>query len=393
MMRTLSILLVAAAATACASASKKADTTETPRFEPVSVAPGEVRILRGTDGSEIDFDLLAGEIGKRKVVYVGEQHNNDYQHAFQLRVVKRMYEQSPDLAIGMEMFQRPSQAALDAFVLGEIDEKEMLRRTEYFLRWGWDYLYYRPILLFARENGIPVIALNAPTEVRRKVGSSGLDSLTPGEREQIASEIDLTIEAHRTYLEKIWEMHPMGNRSFENFYAAQCVWEDTMAESIARSLEGRPNRRVVVIVGGGHVRQRYGIPLRAERRGAAPYAILLGTTPSEPIDKYVAEDFADYLFVTAPAPENAPTPKLGFTIDPNQAGKGIYVESVLKGSLAELAGLKAGDQILSANGQSIRDLTDVRIFLSLNRAPKGTVEILRDGERKQLLYDTRWLER
>ena len=86
-------------------------------------------------------------LADKQVVYVGEQHNNDHHHAFQFEVVTALNEQSPRLLIGMEMFQRPAQAALDTFVLGEIDEAEMLRRTEYFTRWGWDYRYYRPILL------------------------------------------------------------------------------------------------------------------------------------------------------------------------------------------------------------------------------------------------------
>jgi len=238
-----------------------------------------------------------------------------------------------------------------------------------------------------------VIALNAPTEVRRKVGASGLDSLTDDERAMIASEIDLTIEDHRAYLKEIFDSHPMGpNRTWENFYATQCVWEDTMAESVANALDERPRSRMVVIVGGGHVRQRYGIPLRAERRGAAPYRILLGTTPREDLTEYLAEDFADYYFVTPAAPKDPPTPKLGFMIDPEKT-PGIHVKSVLKGSLAALAGLKAGDQILSANGRSIRDLMDVRIFMTLNRQPTGEVVVLRDGERKTILYDTRWIRK
>jgi len=388
MKKTLILGLVLVTAVACASAGKKAPASE--------AAPPKVvktRIVDAADGRDADFGFMMAALADKQVVYVGEQHNNDHHHAFQFEVVTALHEQSPRLLVGMEMFQRPAQAALDAFVLGEIDETEMLRRTEYFTRWGWDYRYYRPILLFARENRIPVIALNAPTGVRRKVGKTGLDSLTPGERTQIAEEIDVTIEAHRAYLKDIFDRHPMGDRKFTNFYAAQCVWEDTMAESVALALDERPDSRMIVIVGGGHVRQRYGIPVRAEKRGAAPYSILLGTTDGPHIEEFLADDYADYLIVTAPAPKLSPTPKLGFRVDTDQIGKGIHVKSVIKGSLADLAGLEAGDQILSANGTSIRDMHDVWIFLALNEEPKGTIVVLRGGERVRLLYDVRWRQR
>jgi len=391
MKRIVALSLVLLTAAACASTSANQAATEAePARTAAKHASAPTRIVAAPGGETVAFDLMMAGLDDERVVYIGEHHNNDHHHAVQLQVVKAMYEQSPRLMIGMEMFQRPSQAALDAFVLGDIDEKEMLRRTEYFTRWGWDYMYYRPMLLFARENGIPVIALNAPTEVRRKVGKTGLDSLTPGERTQIAEEIDLTIEAHRAYLKEIFESHPMGNRPFDNFYAAQCVWEDTMAEAVADALAERQNSRMVVIVGGGHVRQRYGIPVRAEKRGASPYSILLGTVDGEHVEEYLANDYADYLIVTAPAPKKSPTPKLGFRVDATRIGEGVHVKTVIKGSLAELAGMKAGDQILSANGTPIVDMHDVYIFVALNRDPTGTVEVLRDGERRRLIYDVRW---
>jgi uncharacterized iron-regulated protein len=308
-------------------------------------------------------------------------------------VVKALFERDHRLMVGMEMFQRPAQAALDEFVFGTIDEAELLRRTEYFTRWGWDYRYYRDVLLFAKQNGIPVIALNAPTEVRRKVGRSGIASLTPGERTQIAEEIDTTIEAHREFLKEMFDAHPMGNRKFEYFYEAQCVWEDTMAESAAVALEKRPDHRMVVLVGGGHVRQRYGIPVRAERRGAEPYSILLCTIDGPHIEEYLANDYADWLVVTPPAPKQPPTPRLSFMIDRARASEGVFVKSVQDGGIADLAGMKAGDRILAANGTTITSLEDVRIFITLNEAPRGTVRVLRNGQEKTLQYDARWARR
>ena len=60
----------------------------------------------------------------------------------------------------MEMFQQPFQRYLDEYVAGSIDEQTMLRATEYYRRWRMDFRHYAPILRYAREHGLPVIALN-----------------------------------------------------------------------------------------------------------------------------------------------------------------------------------------------------------------------------------------
>ena len=73
----------------------------------------------------------------------------------------------------MEFIQRPFQPALDAYISGAITEREFLKRAEYFDRWGFDYRLYRPIFSFAKEHGIPMVALNAERELAEKVAKVG----------------------------------------------------------------------------------------------------------------------------------------------------------------------------------------------------------------------------
>ena len=54
--------------------------------------------------------------------------------------------------------------------------------------------------------------------------------------------------------------------SFDNFFAAQVLWDETMAERIVQQLSEQPERQVIVLAGEGHVLQGYGIPDRVERR-------------------------------------------------------------------------------------------------------------------------------
>jgi uncharacterized iron-regulated protein len=119
------------------------------------------------------LDALVTKLADRRVVFVGESHDRYEDHLNQLAVIRGLHERDVDLAIGMEMFQQPFQPALDAYIAGEISEVEMLRRTDYFERWRFDYRLYRPILRYAREHGIPVIALNLDGEITAKVGKAG----------------------------------------------------------------------------------------------------------------------------------------------------------------------------------------------------------------------------
>ena len=80
----------------------------------------------------------------------------------QLAIVKSLYELSPALAIGVEYLEQRFQPAVDDYIAGKIGEDEFLRRTQYFKEWGYDYRLYAPIFRFAREQKIPLRALNVP---------------------------------------------------------------------------------------------------------------------------------------------------------------------------------------------------------------------------------------
>ncbi len=80
-------------------------------------------------------------------------------------------------------------------------------------------------------------------------------------------------------------------KSFDYFYEAQCAWEDTMAESIARKLGQNP---MVVVIGNGHIQNKYGVPNRAYGRNPVPFrTVYLASVGSE-----VDLEVADYIWVT-----------------------------------------------------------------------------------------------
>jgi uncharacterized iron-regulated protein len=212
------------------------------------------------------------ELVKANVVYLGETHNSPEDHKAQLEIVQALHQQNPKIAIAMEMFQRPFQDVLDQYLAGKITEAQLVEQSEYDERWGFPWEYYAPILRLAKTNQLPVLALNTPTEVTRKVARSGLESLTTDERQYIPrfSEIRTDNADYRKMAQEVYEQHHQaghGNStSFERFFTAQVLWDETMAEKIAQFVKANPGYQVVVLAGKSHIVYGYGIPSRVARR-------------------------------------------------------------------------------------------------------------------------------
>lgn len=229
-----------------------------------AIEPG---IYETQTGERVDEGELFELLAEQRFVVVGEKHDDPWHHEVQARIWRAVSERVP-AALGMEMFQRPYQNALDAYVTGQIDEAEMLEQTEYEQRWGFPTDFYSPMWQSARADELPIVALNAPRELSRKVSEVGIDGLTEEERADVP-DLDLSNEIHRTYVRRAFEQHDMelDDARFERFYTAQVLWDETMADTAVRFLRDFPDFSTMVILAGvAHADLRFGIPPRIERR-------------------------------------------------------------------------------------------------------------------------------
>jgi len=309
----------------------------------------------------LPLEEIVRRIGLYRVILVGEEHDRYEHHLAQLEIIKRLYREGHRLAIGMEMFQQPFQKYLDQFLAGTIDEKEFLKKTEYFKRWRFDWNLYRPIVLFARRNGIPLIALNVPSELTQKVARSGLEGLSLEEKASLP-EIDLNNPSYRAYLYKIYRKHREFTKrfpKFEYFYEAQTLWDEGMAETAYRWLKKHPDYQLVILAGKGHIMYGFGIPSRLKRRGIRSLVTLvLGG------NERISSGFAD--FILYPEPVKRPfTARLGVWIEKEE--KGLKIVRVEEKSPAAQAGLKEGDIILEADGEPISSVEDLRLILTFKK--------------------------
>ena len=213
------------------------------------------------------------QIKQNDAIYLGENHDRLAHHQQQLNIIAQLEHNSVnDLAIALEMFQRPFQAILDRYLQDKIDEMQLRQQSEYDTRWGFDWEFYAPILRFAKANQIPVIALNTPEEITAKVAEQGINNLEGSDFRYIPplSDIDLSNREYRQRLADIYQQHVeegQGNSTdADNFFAAQVLWDETMAEAIAHYYQNHPQSQIVVLVGKAHVMYDYAIRDRVDRR-------------------------------------------------------------------------------------------------------------------------------
>ncbi len=308
-----------------------------------------------------------------KVIYLGERHDSPGIHEAQYRILKELGRTS-SLAVAMEMFQKPFQKVLDDYLAGKISEREFLEKTEYFKRWGFNYHFYRPIVEFCKKQRIPIIAMNLPKEISQKIARSGMEGLDEEEKKYLPQKLDLGSRLYRQMLRRVYQGHQSDNlQNFDSFFQAQIAWDETMAKSIADFLIKHPEKKMIVIVGGGHVAYGYGIPSRVKRRLTDIRQDIVLFPETGQIDPLEADHF---LFV--PSREEPFTAKLGVMLSGEHK---LTVENVVPGSPAAAGGIQKGDVLKAVDGHKIKDIYDLKLQLFfMRRGQKARITILRTDQ-------------
>lgn len=331
--------------------------------------------------------------GDARIVYLGETHDNPASHRLELEVLQGLAELHPGRqALGMEMFVRSQQPALDRWVAGELDEKAFLKESRWYDNWKMDFAFYRDLLNFARDRKIPIVALNAEKSMVGAVRSKEPDQLSAEERAGLP-ELDMADPYQRGMVEAIFGDHSHGKMMLDGFVRAQTLWDETMAESAARYLASPAgkDKHLLVVAGGNHVSYGYGIPRRVFRRLPASYLLIGGHEIDIPADKQdrlmhvemPKFPMVPYDFLVFHAYEDLPKTgvRIGVIIEPVPGGRGLTVKEVMPGSNGERAGLQRGDILLAIDGEPLAENFDL-IYAVEQKHPgdHGTLKVERAGK-------------
>jgi uncharacterized iron-regulated protein len=370
------------------------------RISMIKAPIGPEEIFRLPEGDPIPFVQLFNDLDTIRVIFVGESHDQIEHHQIQLRMIRALVDEGKDVVVGMEMFERSQQPVLDRWSQGLLTEEEFLKEVQWDTTWGMDYGLYKGILDAARSRHLKVLGLNVPRDLVKKVSEKGIEGLSPEDRNRLP-EIDLTNQQHRAYVASVYEGHEKGStENVENFYEAQCLWDEGMAESLFEFLKSPQagGKTILVFAGSGHVVFDFGIPNRLYRRVPVSFKTIVLKAWTRKLDKDftftgTSSLLADFLWITKPNPPEKKRPRIGVILRTKEDHKGLWIERVLPGSPAENAGLLPRDRLTAVEGIEIREVKEIHHVLS----EKGwgndiTFTILRNGLKREIVVTLPTLE-
>ncbi len=252
-------------------------------------------ILRVRDGKIISFHQMIDEVKKVNIIFFGEIHDSIEHHEAELAVISAIHESDTPMSIGLEMFRSDSQDTLDSWTRGKSSLEQFL--PAYYDNWRMPWTFYREIFWYSRDHEIPLIGLNIPDEIAKKVAHRGFASLTEEEKKRLPAGISCNVDStYMEFIRRAYTDHSLQERQFVNFCEAQMVWDKSMARHLVEYLKKNRGRTVVVLAGVGHAWKR-GMPEQIAMESKHTYCVILPLVSGQIEKKTVTTKDADYVLL------------------------------------------------------------------------------------------------
>ena len=257
------------------------------------------RIYESNTWNPIGFEEIEEKFKSVDVILIGEEHDDKVGHSEKLKLIRFLSERQ-NFIISMEMFERDGQVVLNEYLAGLIDEK--LFQSDCKL-WN-NYEDYKPIVLFAKENKIPILAANAPRRYVRILSRNGLEEMYkfPSASRKFFAPI-YTVERYRqeSYENKIFGSiagHTSEKLGMKNMILAQNLWDATMTDSILKTIE-KKRTKVIHINGRFHSDEYMGVTHRLKEFGLRVLTISMFVHRSlESPNQTQLKKYADIIYIT-----------------------------------------------------------------------------------------------
>ncbi len=250
----------------------------------------------------VAVDDIVNDMANADVLFFGENHNDSTGHYLEFMVFKKLAAKYPGkIALSMEMFETDCQNVLDEYLDGFIREKNFITEAR-----AWkNYKDYRPLIEFAKDNQIPVVAANAPARyvnMANRLGLTGLEQLNKTSRSYLPP---LPIDtATGAYYEKFLQV--MGGHSAMGgmqMYQAQNLWDATMGWSIAGFAKAHRDYKIFQLNGSFHSDEKLGAAAQLKKYAPKLHILNIATYDDENFDSPDWSKFSknnDYIILTDP---------------------------------------------------------------------------------------------
>jgi uncharacterized iron-regulated protein len=346
---------------------------------------------------------LAARLDGVKLLFVGESHTDMEFHNVQLRVIQELQKRGRQVLVGLEMYPATpaEQQWLDRWLSDKsLTEEGFLAESHWYKSWGYHWNYYRDIFLYARASGIRMFGVNLPRAAVQTIRMKGFDALPPDQRALLPERIDLGSTEHQRLFRAFFgsedALHGnMPEPMFQAMYRAQCGWDAAMGWNALQALRksGGEKAIMVVLIGTGHVAYGLGAERQArlwfDGKTASVIPVPIGEEDGARLVAKVQASYADFVWGLPPATD-ALYPSVGISTPEQKSGDRYRVIMVAKGSPAEAAGFKVGDEVVSMDGIAITEKETSNRLMSEKRWGDAVVyKVVRDGREETLTAQLR----
>jgi len=246
-------------------------------------------IIETESGTGLEFEEFINDVAGADVVFLGEEHDNTTCHELQRWTTIALAERR-EIMISLEQFEADVQDSLDAYLRGEITEASFLEESR---PWPNYEEHYRPTIEWARENGVPVIAANIPRRIARKVSHGAGEELQVLGDEYAPWEMNTDDPAYRARFEEAMGGHAgTVSSALDDWFAAQCIKDERMAEAIASELKGEAQDPPLIIhwCGRFHSDYKLGTVSRLAERRPDLNIITVSMTTADELSAELSEE-------------------------------------------------------------------------------------------------------
>jgi len=248
----------------------------------------QFRVYDARTGAAVDYARLASDARAADAVLFGESHDDPICNALEAQLYADMLA-SGRAALVMEFFERDAQAALDDYLAGRISEAAFTESARTSRGYA---LSHRPLVEMARAAEMPVVAANAPRRLVRDYRESEKDyaaffaGLPADDQRWLPPQNELLTGPYRDAFVGMMEGHGAATSTPstapakpgvkpEDFYRAQMLWDEAMAESLAATRARDPGAAALLVVGSFHVANAGGLARKFAARRPDDRALIV----------------------------------------------------------------------------------------------------------------------
>ena len=267
-------------------------------------------------GRPLDLEPWLGSLASARIIYIGEEHRNHSHIEAALKILRALVARNLRPAVAMEMFGWDGQEAINRYLSSSPPPRDQfLQASRWEESWGGPFEDYEPLVDFAREHRLPVLALNPPRVLVRLVAKKGLWQAKKDERMALWGMRDEPLQDDVAYrsivLDQIRRCHAeLTDEAYRRMYDASLFRDEGMAKIVADHLRGNHATAgvgpVLVYTGSGHIQYRLPVPNRVARRlgpddaGRQLTIYLVAYEPNRPeaVRELLRDAIADYVWLT-----------------------------------------------------------------------------------------------